>query len=82
MNAVTDKIKAILAELVEDENAKQITEEENFVAKYELSSLQLVQFLVRIEEEFSIEFDIDELGEDSFKSIKKLEQSILNHLNQ
>ncbi len=82
MNVVTDKIKTILAELVEDENAKKLADEDDFVAKYELSSLQLVQFLVMIEEEFSIEFDIDELGEDSFKSIKKLEQSILNHLNQ
>ena len=82
MDTMNKKIREILAELIEDDSAKQIADDEDFISLFELSSLQLVQFLVMVEEAFSIEFDIDELGEDSFKSIQKLEQSIVNHLNE
>ncbi|WP_168122425.1 acyl carrier protein [Paenibacillus sp. HB172176] len=65
------KITEIIAELKEDPSlANELTAASSITEDAGLDSLQLVNFILRIEDEFGVEFDFDEFDLEHLRSIE------------
>ncbi len=67
------KIKSILADIKENQDlAVNLSDEADIVNEVGLDSLQLVTFLFKIEEAFSIEIDFEQFDYADLSSINRL----------
>lgn len=82
MIQIIEKIKEKLVEMLNDKSVYCFDETADFVEKFDISSIQIVQFLVSLEEEFAIEFDIEELGDSTYKSLQQLAQAVERHIQK
>ncbi len=66
-----NKVKKIIVEIVEDSDLRieNITDSANIVEDIGLDSLQLINFMLRIEDEFGIEIDYDDLDMQCLSSV-------------
>lgn len=70
-NAMEKKIAEIIAELKEEPSlAEELSATSSITEDAGLDSLQLVNFILRIEDEFGIEFDFDEFDLEHLRSIE------------
>ncbi len=70
MAETTDKIKTILGEVKSAPGlSRALSDEADIINDVRLDSLQIISFILRVEEEFDIEFDFDAFEYDHLRSI-------------
>lgn len=68
-----EKIKELLAEILSENtpvSADEIDENASLLDEVGLDSLQLINFILRVEDEFDIEIDFENLDQDHLASVK------------
>lgn len=68
-----EKIKELLAEILSENtpvSADEIDENASLLDEVGLDSLQLINFILRVEDEFDIEIDFENLDQDRLASVK------------
>lgn len=71
MTEVSERIKSFLCEIKGDcDLEKQITDDTNLIEDIGIDSLQLINFLLKIEDEFDVEFDFEQFNMDILKEFK------------
>lgn len=62
---IDDRIKKIISKLLEDDEIqKMITSETNIIDDIGLDSIQMINFILMLEDEFDMEIDFDEFEYD------------------
>lgn len=80
---VKEKLIEILADVKENESLKnEINDATDLINDLGLDSLQMINFLLRLEDEFDIEFDFDNLDYSQMLSFGKLNKYIEKQVNQ
>lgn len=69
MLSMNDKIKLILSEVLEKPELQYIDDDTNLIDEVGIGSLEMINFLLKIEEEFSLEIDFDRLDISFLNSI-------------
>jgi acyl carrier protein len=77
-----DKIISILCEIKGDLNIEEISDDADLINDIGLDSLQMINFLLQIEDEFDIEVDFEELDYNLMRSISKFTQFIENQIEK
>ena len=71
------KVKEIIGEITNKPYLAQVlSDETDIINDVELDSLQMINFILRIEEEFDLEFDYDNFNYDHLSSITNFCQFI------
>ncbi|HEX9059063.1 MAG TPA: acyl carrier protein, partial [Clostridia bacterium] len=71
MSNIIEKIIAILVEVKENPDAKEnYTENSKIIEDIGLDSLEMINFVLRIEDEFSIEINFDEFNFSDMDDVK------------
>lgn len=74
---MTERIKNILADVLEDHSlGPSLSDNANLITEIGLDSLQMIDFMLRIEEEFDIEIDFEKLNFDDLQSISRFSQHL------
>ena len=73
MNMIEQKIEDIVIELID--KRKEINESIE-LGSLNLSSFEFIQMIVAIEEKFDIEFEMEDLVEDRFKTVGDLKNRV------
>jgi acyl carrier protein len=72
---MTERIKKILADVLEDHSLEHsLTDNANLITEIGLDSLQMIDFMLRIEEEFDVEIDFEKLNFDDLQSISRFSE--------
>lgn len=74
-----EKIKMILAELKEDPNLLNLTHEADLLNEVGLDSLQMINFLLKLEDTFDIELDFDSLDYSDLRKLGQVEAFVRKH---
>ena len=78
---LVEVIKDILAKTIEAEDLKQSwTEETNIIDDIGIDSLQIVRFMMAVEDRLGISINYEEMTFDDFSSIKALKEFLLKNL--
>jgi acyl carrier protein len=75
MNAninLTQKIKVLIEEII----GKELIDETHILDNGWLDSLQTINLVYRLEEEFNISIPVDEFSHENFNSIKSIERLV------
>jgi len=71
------KLYEIIAKLSNEKSVNyQLTDETDLIIEHGYDSLKFIQLISEIEEEFQIEFDIDDIDIEKFRSVNYLIQLI------
>jgi len=80
-DTVQDKVKSIIIEHLDlDISPQNLTQTENFLEEFGINSVDALELLLKIENEFDIEIDDDDLNAELLKSIKTLSDYITTKL--
>lgn len=72
MTETISRVKKVLAEVLPDfGSADDVPSDADMVQELGLDSLQAINFLLRIEDEFDIELDYDNLSLDHLRSVRE-----------
>lgn len=74
-----ETIKNILAELKEDPSLLNISDDADLINEVGLDSLQMINFLLQLEDTFDIELDFDSLDYSDLKKLSQVEAFIRKH---
>ena len=67
-----ERIKKVIGEVTEDPaSIKNLSDDADMINDVGLDSLQMIDFMLRVEEEFGIELDFDSLDFSDMTSIRK-----------
>jgi acyl carrier protein len=78
-----EKIRNILSEILIDVPVPtEITNTYNLIEDLGFTSLDMMQFILKLEDEFEIEIDIDTLDFSIFNSVARIESFILSCKSQ
>lgn len=81
--SLQDKIKALIIEHLNlDIAAESFPETENFLEKYGLNSVDALELLLKIENEFDMEIDDEDLNADLLKSVQTLSAYVDSKLKE
>jgi len=74
---MNDQIIAIITEIKDDVNlAATLNEQSNLINDAGLDSLQLINFILRIEDEFGVEIDFESFDLEHLQSVERFVQFI------
>jgi len=80
---IIEKIKKLLAAVTGDPTlVSQLKDSTDIITEVGLDSIQMINFILVLEDEFSIEVDFESLDYSVFKSIKALSQFIYTTLKK
>lgn len=73
-----EKVKEIIVKVKNDElfTKELINDDTHLINEVSLDSLQLINFMLRVEDEFKIQIDFDNLDMDNFNSLESFCQYI------
>ncbi|MFE7815817.1 acyl carrier protein [Streptomyces sp. NPDC057433] len=75
------RVQSVLAEVLADKVLpEQITVDADMVQELGLDSLQAIQFLLRVEDEFDVELDYETLSLDHLRSVRYFTAEVLGRL--
>lgn len=78
VNDVITKIKTILETVTETPGiAEELSDDANIITDIALDSVQMIEFMLEIEEAFAIEIDFDKIDLKHLSSIKVLAEYLL-----
>jgi len=78
---VQDKVASIIkGHLDLDISAEALKQIENFLEEFDLNSVDALELLLKIENEFDIEIDDEDLNAELLKSVKTLSNYIITKL--
>lgn len=81
INDVIKQLKTILGTVTEDPSAAQeLSDDANIITDVALDSVQMIEFMLEIEENFSIEINFDEIDFSHFTSIKILAEYLTDQI--
>jgi acyl carrier protein len=73
LNAITAKLKTIISSVIENEGiAASLGDDADIINDVGLDSLQMIEFMLEIEESFSVELNFDNINISHLNSIKTL----------
>ncbi len=73
IDVITSKLKMIISEIKEDETlVSSINHNDDLINEVGLDSLEMIDFMLQIEEAFSVQLDFDKIDFSDLKSIKSL----------
>jgi acyl carrier protein len=79
--AVQDKVASIIkGHLGLDISAEALKQIENFLEEFDLNSVDALELLLKIENEFDIEIDDEDLNAELLKSVKTLSNYVITKL--
>lgn len=79
---VIRKLKDLMVEVWSlDINAEKISEDSNYLAEFGINSVDVLEFLVRVEKVFNIEIDDDDLNAELVESIPNMAEYIIKRQN-
>lgn len=71
MTQMSEKIKSFLCEIKTDSSLlEKVTDDTNLIEDIGMDSLQLINFLLKIEDEFGVEFDFEKFDMNILKQFK------------
>jgi acyl carrier protein len=77
------RIKNVLSKVIANEHfAINLTDDADLINDVGLDSLQMIDFLIEIEEEFDIELDYASLNYSDMRSIQDFGSFLASHLNK
>ncbi len=77
-----ERIKKVIGKVTENEAIiPSLTEDTDIINDVGLDSLQMIDFMLQLEEEFNIELEFDSLDISHLKSIRSLADFIAAHQN-
>jgi len=81
INDVIKQLKTILGTVTEDPSAAQeLSDDANIITDVALDSVQMIEFMLEIEENFAIEINFDEIDFSHFTSIKILAEYLTDQI--
>jgi acyl carrier protein len=77
---ILPEVKSLLAEVLgEDWTADQIGDDADIIQELGVDSIQLISFLLKIEDTFNVELDFDELDIGGLYSVRAFCEFLLAH---
>jgi len=77
---IVDKILNILVQKKIIENTTTADLDASLEKNYGINSIELIELIVALEEEFDLEFDDTELELENYESINTIVDTVMNHL--
>jgi acyl carrier protein len=74
-----EKIKSIISQVKEGVNLQDISYETDLISEIGFDSLEMINIVALLEDEFDCEFDYDNLNLSNFRSINLIEKLLLNN---
>ena len=71
-------IKSAILRVKQDFDIENLRESTDLINEVGLDSLEMIQFILQLEDEYEIEIDFDELDIELFSSVKKLDEFCIN----